>query len=177
MTILWAPWRMEYIQGADKPAGCIFCDLPAEGPERHRKNLILAEAPRAFVILNRFPYAYAHLMVVPRAHVESLDDLDRADFDALWRLVRASVTALREAVRPQGMNLGMNFGRVAGAGIHEHIHVHLVPRWNGDTNFMPVFADVRVMPEHLERTWDRLAPAFAGAAAAAREDAGGGPKP
>lgn len=161
MTILWAPWRMEYILG-EKPDGCIFCDKPAQGPDHRRENLILAEAPRAFVMMNRYPYAYAHLMVIPRVHVSVLDDLPPEDFDALWRLVRASVTALRAAVNPQGMNLGLNLGRPAGAGIDEHLHVHIVPRWVGDTNYMPVLADVRVMPEHLDDIYERLLPSFAG---------------
>jgi ATP adenylyltransferase len=122
---------------------------------------VLARRPEAYVVLNKFPYSPGHLMVVPTRHVPALDALDETEHDALFRLVRDSVAALGRAVSCQGVNVGMNLGRVAGAGIEEHLHVHVVPRWQGDNNFMPVIADVRVMPECLEDTWVRLAPEFA----------------
>jgi ATP adenylyltransferase len=160
MDRIWAPWRIDFILSAERPDGCILCDLPAEGPERRRGNLILAVRDRAFVMMNRYPYTNGHLMVVPRAHVASLDALSATDHAALWDLVREATAALARALRPGGINLGMNLGRCAGAGIADHLHVHLVPRWEGDTNFMPVVADLRVMPEHLDATYERLRPAF-----------------
>ncbi len=173
-TPLWAPWRMEYIREADRPAGCIFCDKPAEAPERRAGNLVLAVQPRAFVMMNRYPYAYGHVMIAPRAHVASLASLDRPSFDDLWRLVRDSIETIETALAPHGLNVGMNLGRVAGAGIEGHLHVHVVPRWLGDTNFMPALADVRVMPEHLAATYERLRGPFARLSEAAAVDGDSG---
>jgi len=167
MHSLWAPWRMEFILGDDKPEGCILCDKPAAGPAHHLDNLILVQRPRAFVMLNRYPYTNGHLLVAPRAHVPSPAALSQDDHVALWDLVRDSVEALRRAIQPEGLNVGINLGRCAGAGIEAHLHVHVVPRWSGDTNFMPVVADVRVMPEYLRQTYARLAPEFAALAAPA----------
>lgn len=156
---MWAPWRMEYIVGP-KGASCIFCLFPARNS--HREDLLLVSAEHAFVCLNKYPFAAGHLLVVPKRHVSSLSDLDDAEADALFRLLRASVARLTEALRPDGVNVGFNLGKAAGAGIAEHLHAHIVPRWFGDTNFMPVVADVRAMPEYLEQTYDKLAPFFAG---------------
>lgn len=159
---LWAPWRMEYI-GAEKPAGCIFCLLPAEpGDQADRRNLIVHRSARAFTILNRYPYNSGHLMVVPRPHHSSLDALSAEDYQDLHQELRRALSALRLAYRPEGVNLGMNLGRAAGAGIEDHLHWHLVPRWVGDTNFMPVVGDLRVVPEALERSFERLRAGFAG---------------
>ncbi|MEI7704484.1 MAG: HIT domain-containing protein [Deltaproteobacteria bacterium] len=153
---LWAPWRMEFIQ-AEKPAGCIFCVFPAEtGEEADRRNLIVRRSPRSFTILNRYPYNNGHVMVVPRAHVSRLEDLDGEEFSDLQEELRRVTVAVRAAYRPEGMNVGMNLGKVAGAGIEAHLHWHVVPRWGGDTNFMPVLADTKVMIEHLDQTWVRL---------------------
>jgi ATP adenylyltransferase len=158
---LWAPWRMEFIE-AEKPHGCIFCSLPAEaGEEADKRNLIVHRSLRCFTILNRFPYNNGHVMVVPRAHVSRLEELEPADFDDLQAELRRAVGVIRAAHRPEGMNVGMNLGKVAGAGIADHLHWHVVPRWGGDTNFMPVLADVKVMIEHLDSSWARIRAGFA----------------
>jgi ATP adenylyltransferase len=177
---LWAPWRMEYILAPKTRGECVFCGVPTRGEadgerrppsmaEAHgerleaewRARLVVAATRRAFVMLNRYPFAAGHLLVIPHAHVASLDALELADYDALFRLVRASVTRLQAAVRCEGVNVGMNLGTVAGAGIAEHMHVHIVPRWSGDTNFMPVLSDTRVIPQALEATRDHLHGFFA----------------
>lgn len=158
-TPLWAPWRMAYIRGP-REHGCIFCRYPAEGESFHRQNLVLCTTETAFVMLNKYPFAAGHLMVVPRQHVSDLSELSGKDHQHLWELVRASAQCLKAAVNPQGLNIGVNLGAAAGAGIAEHLHVHIVPRWSGDQNFMPVIADVRVMPEALDATWERLSPHF-----------------
>ena len=159
MERLWSPWRMEYIEAAkDDPDGCIFCDLPAKGDDA--ATLILARGERAFVLMTSFPYNPGHLMVAPFRHAgdfEELHDDELADIDAL---LKRSLRALREEMEPQGFNIGMNLGRVAGAGIPDHVHWHVVPRWNGDTNFMPVVGQTRVLPELLEETYRKLAPRF-----------------
>jgi len=153
---------MEYI-GAEKPAGCIFCLFPAEqGDQADRRNLIVHRSARAFTILNRYPYNSGHLMVVPRQHHSSLEALSADDFQDLHLELRRALSALQLAYRPEGVNLGMNLGRAAGAGIEDHLHWHLVPRWVGDTNFMPVVGDLRVVPEALERSFERLRAGFAG---------------
>jgi ATP adenylyltransferase len=154
---MWAPWRMEYILGP-KDASCIFCSFPQRNS--HREDLVLVVEEHAFVCLNKYPFAAGHLLVVPRRHVSSLSDLDDAEADALFRLLRKSVARLTETLHPEGVNVGFNLGKAAGAGIAEHLHAHVVPRWVGDTNFMPVVADVRVMPEYLEQTYDKLVPLF-----------------
>jgi len=159
---LWAPWRMAYIEsGAETSAECIFCAFPARGPEHHREHLILAVSPSGFVIMNRFPYNNGHVMVVPRRHAGDPGDLPADEYAACGELVRRSTGILRSVVHAHGFNVGMNLGRIAGAGIEHHCHWHIVPRWNGDTNFMPVVGAVKVMSEHLVATYDRLAPAFA----------------
>lgn len=164
MERLWAPWRMEYILGENKPEGCIFCSFarPSEDgrAERAREDLVLAVEEHAFVCLNRYPFTAGHTMVVPRRHVADPSELSDVENAALFGLVRRAVAATRAALRCEGLNVGMNLGKVAGAGIADHLHVHVVPRWGGDTNFMPVLADVRVMPQHLDETWQRLAPQF-----------------
>jgi ATP adenylyltransferase len=170
---IWAPWRMDYIAGKRAPT-CIFCDFP-EQPEDYRQNLMLAVQPHAFVCLNRFPFTTSHLLVVPRAHVSDFSELSSEVYVALMNLVRESVARVRAALAPQGVNVGFNLGLAAGAGIADHLHAHVVPRWAGDTNFMPVIADVRIMPEYLEEARLRLLPHFAdlpGAVAAPS-----GPKP
>ena len=156
--VIWAPWRMEFILGKKAPH-CVLCDYvdvqPAPG------TLVLAQLPLAYVVLNKYPYTAGHVMVVPRRHVSEPAELEKFESDALWQLVQECILPLRKATQCPGMNIGINVGQVAGAGIHEHIHVHLVPRWDGDNNFMPVIGDTRVMPEYLEQSWQRLAPAFA----------------
>ncbi len=160
---LWAPWRMEFIRAAKPPGGCIFCDFPAEqGEEADRRNLVVHRSAHAFTCLNRFPYNSGHLMVIPRAHVADLGLLSPEALADLSAELSRAVTVVKQVYRPEGLNLGMNLGQVAGAGIADHLHWHVVPRWKGDTNFMPVIADVRVVPEALEEAWARLRAGFAG---------------
>jgi ATP adenylyltransferase len=161
---IWSPWRMAYIQAAkeqDEDGGCIFCDLPAEGDDE--RTMILARGELAFVIVNSFPYNPGHLMVAPLRHVGAFTSLEAAELADVDALVARSIRALEQEMEPHGYNLGMNLGRVAGAGIPDHVHWHLVPRWNGDTNFMPVIGQTRVLPELLEETYARLRPRFEGA--------------
>jgi len=157
MQVLWAPWRMAYV-GGPKASGCIFCT--ALTTQDLRASLVLVQRP-AIVMLNRYPYASAHLLVAPQRHVPDLGALPTAEFQTLMAVVQRAATLLSEIYHPEGMNLGANLGTAAGAGIKDHLHWHIVPRWNGDTNFMPMLADVRVIPEHLEATYDRLRPLFA----------------
>jgi ATP adenylyltransferase len=152
---------MEYIAG-EKPPGCIFCDFPAAPEARDRENLIVHRSAHAFTILNRYPYNSGHVMVVPRAHVSDPGALAADAWADLSDELRRAAAVLRAVYRPEGLNLGMNLGRAAGAGIEEHLHWHLVPRWVGDNNFMAVVADTRVVPEALEAAWERLRRGFAG---------------
>jgi ATP adenylyltransferase len=151
---LWAPWRLEYIKSADEEPGCIFC-LALESDDVEK--LVVHRADRAFVLLNKFPYASGHLMVAPTRHVGDYGDLGDEEAVALHRLAQTGMAALAQLYAPQGFNLGWNLGRIAGAGVVDHVHLHVVPRWAGDTNFMPVLADVKVLPEHLLDTRRRLA--------------------
>ena len=154
MERLWAPWRMQYIEQGDKTQGCIFCLLPPE--EKDRENLILHRGKTGFVMLNSFPYNSGHLMVALYKHAADMYDLADDELLEINHLVRYAVRILTAAFQPDGLNLGVNLGRTAGAGIVDHIHWHIVPRWNGDTNFMPVIADTRVLPEGLQATYDKL---------------------
>jgi len=154
---LWAPWRLEYVQQADDAEGCIFCAAVDGDDEQH---LVVHRAERALVLLNKFPYSSGHVMVAPRRHVGSLDALDDGEALGIHRLATHALAALGAAYASDGYNLGWNLGRVAGAGIVDHVHLHVVPRWAGDTNFMPVLADVKVLPEHLVATRRRLAAAW-----------------
>ena len=160
MRNLYAPWRMEYIGGPEEP-GCLFCRVWQAPAEDDRRNLVLCRAGDALAMMNKFPYNNGHLMVAPRAHVASLTDLDDDQTAAVMRLVRRSLRVLQGVMQPQGFNVGVNIGRVAGAGFPDHVHVHIVPRWDGDTNFLPVLAEVKVVNEHLDRTWEKLSEAFA----------------
>lgn len=163
MERLWAPWRREFVEKHAPVAGCVFCELPkAAGEEAERRNLILGGNAHAFAILNRYPYTSGHLMVIPRRHTATFETLAMEELSDLTILLQQAVAHVRAEYRPDGVNLGMNLGHSAGAGIAEHLHWHVVPRWTGDTNFMPVIGDVRVMHETLERTWERLRPHFAG---------------
>ena len=157
MDRLWAPWRMEYITAADDGDGCVFCGA-AGGDEVER--LVVHRSARAIVLLNKFPYASGHLMVAPIRHVGEYAELDDAEVLELHRLASAGMGALADVYAPQGYNLGWNLGRIAGAGVVDHVHLHVVPRWAGDTNFMPVLADVKVLPEHLEQTRQKLRDAW-----------------
>jgi ATP adenylyltransferase len=156
--ILWAPWRIEYIENAETPAGCIFCTKPSESDDRG--NLITHRGRSAFVIMNRYPYNNGHLMVVPFRHTADLSDLEDSEKRELFDLLIVSQRVLADVMRPQGFNIGMNLGRTAGAGVADHLHFHIVPRWNGDTNFMPVLGHTKVVSEGLEQTWLKLTLAF-----------------
>jgi ATP adenylyltransferase len=159
---LWAPWRMEYILAPkDRRRACIFCDVPAASTSERAERHVVCTTEHAFVMMNRYPFAAGHLLIVPYAHHQDLDQLDPLVHDALFRLVRESAARLRRAVSAEGLNVGLNLGAVAGAGVAEHLHVHIVPRWPGDTNFMPVLADARVVPQALEDTRRHLVPYFA----------------
>lgn len=158
---LWAPWRMEYIKASASkdPGPCFLCDLPRL--KQDRENLILHRGRKGFVILNRFPYNNGHLLVAPYRHVAGMEDLKDAEVTEIWRLADRARGVLDGEMQPQGYNLGINLGRAAGAGLPGHIHLHLVPRWNGDTNFMPILGDTKVLPLTLLQTWDLLARKFA----------------
>ena len=158
---LWAPWRVEYIR-SEKPKGCIFCAFPAEPPERDRQNLVVHRGSRSFSCLNRFPYNSGHLMVIPRAHVSDLGALDAASWADLQDELRRAVAVVKAVYRPDGLNVGMNLGLPAGAGIADHLHWHVVPRWVGDNSFMPVVGETRVVVEALDAAWERLSAGFAG---------------
>jgi ATP adenylyltransferase len=154
MERLWAPWRLEYIEQADAEQGCIFCRA-LEGDDE--EGLVVHRGREAFVLLNRFPYASGHLMVAPSRHVGEFSELGDGEALEVHRLAGQGMGALAQLYGPQGFNVGWNLGRIAGAGVVDHVHMHVVPRWAGDTNFMPVLADVKVLPEHLAETRRRVA--------------------
>ncbi len=157
---MWAPWRMRYVSAPpeERPARCVFCDLPDQGDDT--ATYILRRGRLAFVIMNLYPYNNGHLMVVPYAHEAAFPALAPAVVHEMMELTQLSQRVVQDAMRPQGFNLGMNQGRAAGAGIDEHLHLHVVPRWAGDTNFMPVVGDTRVMPQHLDETYALLRKGF-----------------
>lgn len=154
MERLWATWRMKYIEMADRMPGCIFCTLPAE--QKDRDNLILHRGKTCFIMLNSFPYNCGHLMVAPFKHTADMYALDDEELLEINHMIRYSLRLLSATMHPDGFNMGVNLGRTAGAGVVDHIHWHIVPRWNGDTNFMPVVADARVLPESLQAVYDKL---------------------
>jgi ATP adenylyltransferase len=156
MKYLWSPWRMEYIL-SKKKKGCLFCNKPKENKDR--ENLILYQSKHAFVMMNKFPYNNGHLMVVPKRHCIYLDQLNDEESQDLFLLLKTSILVLRKTLQPHGFNLGMNIGRIGGAG-EKHIHFHVVPRWIGDTNFMPVLGETKVVPEYLEKSYQKLYSAF-----------------
>ena len=159
MEHLWSPWRLAYINGASDATGCVFCDALTSD---EASSLILHRGPTCFVILNLFPYNSGHLMVAPYLHTADLASLPAEVGADLLALTQRAVAALAAEYRPDGYNIGMNLGRVAGAGLPDHLHVHVVPRWNGDTNFMPVTAETKVLPETLQQTHSRLVAALSG---------------
>jgi ATP adenylyltransferase len=158
MKQLWAPWRMSYIEEGTKEEGCIFCDKPKAADAR--ANLVLIQTVHAVVMLNKYPYNNGHLLVAPKKHEKRLSALSPEEHAHLGEVLRASVDILATVLRPGGINLGMNLGRCAGAGVEDHLHWHVVPRWEGDTNFMPVLGEARVIPQHLLESYDRLSPFF-----------------
>jgi ATP adenylyltransferase len=152
---LWAPWRIDYIKGGGaREKGCIFCNRLKE--DRDRDNLILTRGEHSFVIMNRYPYNNGHLMVTPNRHVGDVSKLKSEEVLEIFSLMTASMEAISRSMNPDGFNIGMNLGRVAGAGVDDHLHVHVVPRWDGDTNFMPVLGEVKVISEHILSTYDTL---------------------
>jgi ATP adenylyltransferase len=160
MDHLWSPWRQAYVTGTASTVGCIFCDAAGSNPDPARDALMLIRGETCYAILNLYPYNNGHLMVVPNRHIGSLAAATPAELSELWRMTRDAEIALNEAYTPQGLNIGINLGRPAGAGVLDHIHVHLVPRWNGDTNFMSVVGKTRVLPEDISETAKRLRPIF-----------------
>jgi ATP adenylyltransferase len=159
MDRLWNPWRFQYVTKDKKHDGCIFCELPREN--RDVENLIVWRGHYNYIILNRYPYTTGHLMVVPYHHTDTLQGIDDATAGELFAMVRTADTRLREVYHPKGMNLGMNLGEAAGAGIAEHIHMHVLPRWIGDANFLTVVGETRILPEELTETYRKLHAAFA----------------
>ncbi len=153
MKKLWAPWRMEYILNVDKEVGCLFCNAPKDKDD---KRFILKRGKHSFIMLNLFPYNPGHLMVAPYRHVASFGDLTMDEIAEIGRFVQLCEEALKKEANPDGFNIGINIGRVAGAGFDGHIHVHIVPRWNGDTNFMPVLGETKVIPEGIRATYEKL---------------------
>ncbi|MFH2125403.1 MAG: HIT domain-containing protein [Pseudomonadota bacterium] len=158
MENLWAPWRMSYILEEDKPEGCIFC-LATDG--QGADGLVLGVGRLSLVMMNKYPYNNGHLLVAPKRHLPNMDDLSAEEMADLLTTVRRATHALKKVMNPEGFNVGLNIGRVAGAGIEEHMHFHVVPRWGGDTNFMTLFGEVRVIPEHIQATYEKLKPFFA----------------
>lgn len=157
MERLWAPWRVQYIKG-EKPEGCLFCTKAAETADE--QNHVVWRGESAYVLLNTFPYNNGHLMVAPYAHIGELEELDPAILADVMALSQDAIRVLKKEFTPQGVNMGLNLGAAAGAGVKDHLHVHLVPRWLGDTNFMPVVADVRVIPQSLDSAFRVLRRGF-----------------
>lgn len=155
---IWAPWRLRYVSTANKQTDCVFCAKPGEGDDR--KALIVHRGERCYVILNLYPYTSGHLMVAPFEHAGRFEEIDPATVAEMTDLAQQAIRKLEEVYSPEGFNVGLNQGRVAGAGVEGHIHLHVVPRWAGDTNYMPVVADTRVMPQTLEETYDALEGGF-----------------
>ena len=158
MKNLWAPWRIEYILDQDKPQGCIFC---AAGDGVGEDDLVLAVGKYSLAMMNKFPYNNGHLLICPRRHLPDMSGLSPEEMSDLLFWVDRATQALKKVMNPDGFNVGLNLGRVAGAGIEQHMHFHVVPRWNGDVNFMTVLGEVRVIPEHIRSTYDNLKPYFA----------------
>jgi ATP adenylyltransferase len=157
MERLWAPWRIDYILN-EKPSDCIFCVSSDQGQDRNR--LILYRTGLSLVMLNRYPYNNGHMMIAPFRHTADMNELSIAEMLDLFATLRLCRNVLEKTAAPQGFNIGINLGKAAGAGVDDHIHIHIVPRWNGDTNFMSVIEDVRIMPENLLNTYEKLLPGF-----------------
>ncbi|MPZ77926.1 MAG: HIT domain-containing protein [Deltaproteobacteria bacterium] len=157
MKQLWAPWRMAYIDQDSKETGCIFCNT---GVQESRPALVLTRTAHSIVMLNKYPYNSGHLLLAPQRHEKHLSSLSATEYADINEALRRTVDIVRHVLNPGGINLGMNLGKCAGAGVEDHLHWHVVPRWEGDTNFMPVLGETRVMPQHLLDSYDRLAPHF-----------------
>ena len=161
MDYLWSPWRFRYVSQANATSACPFCEKGAAPPVHDRENLVLYRARSNFILLNLFPYTTGHSMVIPYAHVASLEELEPSTLVEMMELARRLQAALRDCYHPEGYNLGINLGKCAGAGVADHLHLHLLPRWTGDANFMTPIGETRVLPEDLLTTYDKLAPYFA----------------
>lgn len=159
MDHLWAPWRMQFIRELrEYRGGCVFCELGVPGDDRER--LVLHRGKFCFVLMNKYPYNNGHVMIIPYRHTGVLADLNPEEHLEMMKLCSESIEVMKKTIEAEGFNCGINVGKVAGAGIDDHVHMHVVPRWNGDNNFMPVIADTRSMPEYLLETYDRLAGGF-----------------
>jgi ATP adenylyltransferase len=158
MKQLWAPWRMTYINQISREDGCIFCQKMRE--DDVREALVLARTGHSVIMLNKYPYANGHILLAPKRHEKHLSSLSADEYGDLNEALRRSVDIVQKSYNPAGVNLGMNLGKCAGAGIEDHLHWHVVPRWEGDNNFMPVLAETRVMPQHLFESYDQLKPYF-----------------
>lgn len=155
MEHLWAPWRMKFIEELrSKGSGCLFCELAAEGDDK--KRLILHRGKCVYAVMNRFPYNNGHIMIVPYKHTGSLEDLEDAEYAEIMRICSHSLRIMQKTLEAEGFNCGFNIGKVAGAGVKDHIHLHVVPRWTGDANFLPIIGETRTMLEYLEDTYNRL---------------------
>ena len=152
---MWAPWRIEYIK-QPKSDKCILCVIPKESESKDRDNLLLYRGEKAYILMNRYPYNNGHLMIVPYRHVKSIVDLDDDEILEMHNIMKIAIEALDRAMHPHGFNIGSNIGAAAGAGIEDHFHIHIVPRWIGDTNFMPVLANTKVMVEYLDESYDKI---------------------
>lgn len=157
MKQIWAPWRMAYIEGG-KEEGCVFCNKLAENDRR--VSLVLGLSRYSMVMLNKYPYNNGHLLIAPKKHAREFSALSAEEYSDLSRILKVSVEIVAQALRPSGFNLGLNLGKCAGAGVEDHLHWHVVPRWEGDTNFMPVIGEVRVIPQHLAESYDHLSALF-----------------
>lgn len=155
---IWAPWRIDYIENPKKEDGCFFCKYPKENDDK--KRLILYRGKNAFVIMNYYPYTNGHLMISPYKHVSELSDLDNDTKIEIMNLIQKCTNVLKKAMKAEGFNIGINIGPVAGAGVKDHLHVHIVPRWTGDTNFMPIFGNIKIISEGLQQTWEKLRKEF-----------------
>ena len=154
---IWAPWRLRYVAAdVKKSRGCIFCEKASAPPDRDRQNYVLCRGEAGLIVLNLYPYNKGPVLVAPYAHVPSIEDLDAESLGSLLELVKRGIAALRAIMSPDGFNIGVNMGAAAGAGITDHVHIHVVPRWTGDTNFMPIFSETKVIPELPDGTYDRL---------------------
>ncbi|MGM0596869.1 MAG: HIT family protein [Myxococcota bacterium] len=157
--VIWAPWRMEFIEGKSPGfEGCVFCHHRDLSKDEYSRFHVFDSNNGVLVILNKYPYTNAHLLVIPHSHVSNLEDLDRDEYTNLALILRKTVVRVKKAINPQGLNVGMNLGASAGAGIADHLHYHIVPRWQGDNNFMPVIGSTRVMPQYLDETYEKLLP-------------------
>lgn len=165
MEHLWSPWRLQYVTGQSSPPGCVFC-LADTGTDPMQAALVVHRGPTCYVILNLYPYNNGHLMVVPGRHIATLGEATSDELHEMMQLTQRAETVLRAAYNPHGLNVGINIGKAAGAGVADHLHIHLVPRWNGDTNFMTTVGESRVLPEALDATAERLRPLFATASVA-----------